>query len=282
MLGMSTMPRMRGSVPMNPFLKWVGGKRQLLPEIMKHVPASYGRYWEPFVGGGALFFHLTHVDLGHAATLIDTNEELIRTYTAVRDEVENVIEKLSTYPYESAFYYRMRASFPACEAACAARMIYLNKAGFNGLYRVNRQGKFNVPFGRYTNPTICDAATLRTCSLGLQNTTLRFGDFALSMRDVKKGDFVYFDPPYVPLTATSNFTQYAKTGFGTQDQARLRDVALTLKRRGITVLLSNSSAPLVRELYGNKKDFTLHEVDARRAVNSDAKKRGTVKELLIT
>jgi DNA adenine methylase len=264
----------------NPFLKWVGGKRQLLPEIMKHVPVSYDRYWEPFVGGGALFFHLTHTDLGHSATLVDANEELIRTYTAIRDEVENVIARLSTYPYEHAFYYRMRTLTPSSEAEVAARMIYLNRAGFNGLYRVNRQGKFNVPFGRYTNPTICNGDTLRACSKGLQNTTLRFGDFALSVSDVKKEDFVYFDPPYVPLTVTSNFTQYAKTGFSAQDQVRLRDFALTLKRRGVRVLLSNSSAPFVRELYG--KDFTLHEVDARRAVNCDAKKRGNVKELLIT
>jgi DNA adenine methylase len=264
----------------NPFLKWVGGKRQLLPEILKHVPVSYGRYWEPFVGGGALFFHLTHADLPHTATLVDANEELIRTYTAVRDEVENVIERLSAYPYESDFYYRMRAHSPSVESAIAARMIYLNRAGFNGLYRVNRQGKFNVPFGRYTNPTICDAETLRLCSRGLQHATLKFGDFALWVREAKEGDFVYFDPPYVPLSATSNFAQYAATGFSALDQVRLRDVALTLKRRGVKVLLSNSSAPFVRELYA--KDFELHEVDARRAVNCDASKRGNVKELLIT
>jgi DNA adenine methylase len=266
---------------MIPFLKWVGGKRQLLPELQKYVPASFGRYYEPFVGGGALYFDL----LPKRAVLSDSNLRLIRTYQAIQKNVEGVIRLLSTYPYESDFYYRLRAVNPSTlsDTKLAAWFIYLNRAGFNGLYRVNRQNQFNVPFGRYTNPTICDATTLRACARALQGasrTWIQCLDFSAAIDLAQRGDFVYFDPPYVPLSATSSFTAYAAGGFGPEEQVRLRDTARTLKDRGVSVLLSNSSAPYVYELY--KKGFKIHEVDARRAINSNAKKRGAVKELLIT
>ena len=260
-----------------PFLKWVGGKRQLIPQLLANAPPAFGRYYEPFVGGGALFFHLRP----RAAVLADANERLIRTYRGVRDDVEAVIDRLRRYPYESSFYYRMRA-LPIdrrSDAEVAAWFIYLNRAGFNGLYRVNRENQFNVSFGRYTNPTICDAENLRACSAALKGTELVVGDFADVVGKAQCGDFVYIDPPYVPLSATSCFTSYAADGFGADDQRRLRATASKLKKRGVRVLLSNSSAPFVRELYAGQ--FKTVEVYASRAVNCRADRRGAVKELLI-
>lgn len=262
-----------------PFLKWVGGKRQLLPRLLAQMPASYGRYFEPFIGGGALFFALQP----KLAVISDVNERLVRTYRAVRDDVETVIALLATYPYERSFYERMRAldvdARPDAEAA--AWFIYVNRTGFNGLYRVNRAGRFNVPFGKYTNPTICDADLLRECSLALRGVEIRHADFADAVAGADTGDFVYFDPPYVPLTATSSFTAYHADGFGRDDQRRLRDVAARLVARGVHVLASNSSASLVRDLY-SAPTFTLVEVDATRAVNCRADRRGVVREVLIS
>jgi DNA adenine methylase len=260
-----------------PFIKWVGGKRQLLPELRARVPVQYGHYFEPFVGGGALFFDL----LPECATLCDANERLVRTYKGVRNDVEQVIELLASYPHENAFFYELRAvAVDACtDAEVAAWFIYLNRVGFNGLYRVNQSGGFNVPFGSHKNPTICDADTLRACSRALKSAELRVSDFAASVTEAQAGDLVYFDPPYAPLSATSSFTTYTAGGFGPTEQRRLRDLALELKRRGVHVLLSNSSAPLIRDLYAD--GFHVEEVGARRAVNSKASGRGLVKELLI-
>ncbi len=265
------------STPCRPFLKWVGGKRQLLPEIVAHAPKSFGRYFEPFVGGGALFFHLRPRE----AVLADANERLVRTYRGVRDEVESVIDLLRGYPYDPDFYYRTRdvAIDRRSDAEVAAWLIYLNRAGFNGLYRVNRDNQFNVSFGRYSNPTICDPANLRACSEALRGVELVVGDFADAVADARRGDFAYFDPPYVPLSATSCFTSYAADGFDADDQRRLRATAVKLKKRGVRVLLSNSSAPFVRELYSG--GFEAIEVYASRAVNCRADRRGAVKELLI-
>jgi DNA adenine methylase len=261
-----------------PFLKWVGGKRQLLPALRERMPASFGRYFEPFVGGGALFFDVrpAHAVLG------DANARLVRTYRAVRDNVEAVIRILDGYRYDREQYLAAREidvdAFS--DEGVAAWFIYMNKVGFNGLYRVNRAGRFNVPFGRYTNPTICDAANLRACSAALHGVDLRTGDFAETVADARAGDFVYFDPPYVPLSATSSFTAYAADGFGPDAQRRLRDVAAKLIDNGAHVLLSNSSAGMVRELYG-ERPFTVDEVDATRAVNCKAERRGAIKELVI-
>jgi DNA adenine methylase len=260
-----------------PFLKWAGGKRQLLAELLRHVPRSYGRYLEPFVGGGALFFALRP----RRAILADVNERLIRAYKGVRDNVDDVVGLLRSYPYEPGFFYRMRdVDIDArSDAEVAAWFVYLNKAGFNGLYRVNRRNKFNVPFGRYTNPTICDEVALRACSAALAGTELLTLDFEVVCARAKPGDFVYFDPPYVPLSTTSSFTSYTSHGFGPEQQTRLRDAARALKERQVNVLLSNSSAPLVRHLYAD--GFESLEVSATRAVNSKASGRGALIELVI-
>jgi DNA adenine methylase len=266
-----------GRAPARPFLKWAGGKRQLLPQLLAAAPPRFGTYFEPFVGGGALFFALRP----SRAYLADMNERLVRTYRGVRDAVEDVIQLLSSYPYESGFYYRMREIEVdrRTDAEVAAWFIYMNRACFNGLYRVNRSNRFNVSFGRYVNPRICDAEGLRSCAAALQSAELVVADFAAATRAAHRGDFVYFDPPYVPLSATSSFCSYTADGFDAHDQQRLRDAALLLKGRGVHVLLSNSSAPLVRDLYARR--FQVREVTATRAVNSRADRRGAINELLI-
>jgi DNA adenine methylase len=260
-----------------PFLKWAGGKRQLLPSLLEHAPSSRSTYFEPFIGGGAFFFALRP----WRAVLADVNERLIRTYRGVRDDVEAVIRLLRSYPHDSAFFYRFReeAVDSGSDAEVAAWFIYLNKTGYNGLYRVNRENRFNVPFGRYANPTICDEPTLRACSKALEQSELLVEDFEKVVAGAKGGDFVYFDPPYVPVSATSSFTSYTSNGFGEGEQVRLRDVARKLKWRGVRVLLTNSSAPFVRDLYAD--GFELTEVLAARFVNSKATARGAVVELLI-
>lgn len=263
--------------PRRPFIKWAGGKRQLLPELRRYVPERFGRYFEPFVGGGALFFELQP----RAAVLTDVNERLIRTYRGVRDDVERVIALLERYPHDEKFFYELReVDIDACtDVEVAAWFIYLNKVGFNGLYRVNRRNRFNVPFGRHKNPTICDVATLRACSAALASASLEVADFEAAVASAGPGDLVYFDPPYVPLSETSSFTSYTSDKFGWAAQVRLRDLALELKQRGVHVLLSNSSADLVRDLY--RPSFTTTEVLATRLVNSKVSRRGAVTELVI-
>ncbi len=260
-----------------PFLKWAGGKRQLLPRILKHVPKEFGCYHEPFVGGGALFFY--HV-APRKAVLYDSNTRLVRTWRAVRDEVETVIKLLEGYPYDRDFFMRFRAEDidQKSDAEVAAWLIYLNKTAFNGLYRVNRANRYNVPFGRYSNPVICDPDNLRACSVALASADIVEGDFASVETRVAKGDFVYFDPPYHPLSTTSSFTAYSACGFGPSEQIRLRDVALRLKGKGIRVLLSNSDTPEMRRLYS--RGFRKARVSASRAINSKAERRGKISELL--
>jgi DNA adenine methylase len=264
----------RGS---RPFLKWAGGKRQLLPALLAHVPERIECYIEPFVGGGALFFQLRP----RSALLADVNERLVRTYRGVRDHVDDVIGLLKDYPHDEKFFYDLReVDIDArTDAEVAAWFIYLNRTGFNGLYRVNRRNLFNVPFGRYVNPTICDETTLRSCSAALSRAELLVADFEVVANKAHSGDFVYFDPPYVPLSATSSFTSYTSNGFGPDAQTRLRDVAFALKQRGVNVLLSNASAPLVRDLY--ERGFETTEVSATRLVNSKVSGRGAITELII-
>jgi DNA adenine methylase len=265
------------TVQPKPFLKWAGGKRQLLPELLARVPARFGTFHEPFIGGGALFFALRPV----RAVLSDSNARLIRTYQAIRDRVDDVIALLETYPYDRDFYYEFRASTPDQDPdhVLAAWMLYLNRAGYNGLYRVNSKNQFNVPFGRYTNPTLCDAENLRACSAALQGVELRTEGFEAVLQRVAGGDFVYFDPPYAPLNVTSSFTSYTRDGFGRREQELLRSVARELKRRRVHVMLSNSSAKLIRDLYS--RDFMMEEVLAARNVNSKADRRGKLVELII-
>jgi DNA adenine methylase len=213
--------------------------------------------------------------------LADVNERLIRTYRGVQNSVEQVIHLLRGYPHTSEFFYKLREKDidNASDAELAAWFIYLNKTSFNGLYRVNRGNRYNVPFGRYVNPMICDERTLRECSAALRGVELLVEDFAKVVARANQGDFVYFDPPYVPLSVTSSFTSYTAAGFGGSEQRRLRDTALKLKKRGVRILLSNSSSSLVRDLY--QDEFELIEVPAIRLVNSKASARGAIFELLI-
>jgi DNA adenine methylase len=260
-----------------PFLKWAGGKRQLLPELLRHAPKRFGVYYEPFVGGAALFFALGP----RRAVLGDFNERLARTYRGVRNGVDDVISLLRSYPHSRAFFnaFRKQDVDGGTDADVAAWLLYLNRTAYNGLYRVNRQNRFNTPFGSYKNPTICDANLLRECSSALRAADIRVSDFEMTVAAAREGDFVYFDPPYVPVSEFSDFTRYTTARFSLDDQVRLRDVALRLKRRGVSVLLSNSSAPLVRELYS--EGFQIREVQAARQVNCRAEKRGKILELLI-
>ena len=261
-----------------PFLKWVGGKRQILNALMARVPKAVCTYFEPFVGGVALFFALAP----RRAFLSDQNERLIRAYRGVRDDVEGVITRLSAYPHDRVFFCEMRKRDIDLEsdADVAAWLIYLNKTCFNGLYRVNRKNLFNVPFGRYENPTICNAELLHACSLALHGVEIKHADFSVILEHAKPGDFVYFDPPYAPLSATSSFTSYTAEGFGPKDQIRLRDTVIGLKERGVSVLLSNSSAGFIREIFSGER-FTIEEVMASRNVSSKGTTRGKIPELLI-
>jgi DNA adenine methylase len=283
---MATSNHARPSYPMSanrrteggkPFLKWAGGKRQLLPAIRESLPASFARYHEPFVGGGAVFF-----DLGpDRARLSDANDELIGCYLAVRDRVHELIAALRDHVYEKEHYYAVRSWDPAQldDVQRAARMIYLNKAGFNGLYRVNSSGIFNVPFGRYKNPNICDEGTLLACSAQLKGAEISRRPFETVVDEAKEGDFVYFDPPYIPLSRTSNFTAYSDLKFAGDDQERLARVFEQLAARGVHAMLSNSDVPWVRARYAK---FDVRQVLATRKVNSVSSSRGLIGELLVT
>lgn len=271
-----------------PFVKWVGGKRQLIPELVKHLPAKRPYvYHERFVGGGALFFHVMGNPLLRPAKayLTDKNQRLIRTYRAIRDDVAHVILALEicAREHDHDFFERMRERDVDKESdvEVATWFIYLNRTCFNGLYRVNKRGVFNTPFGRYQNPLICDRENLLACSRALAGVGLVTCDFSDEVNsDPKRVDFVYYDPPYVPLSATSDFTSYTDGGFSDDDQVRLRDLARRQKALGVHVLLSNSSAQRVHELY--REGFTVREVSARRSVNSKGDGRGAVKEVVIT
>lgn len=270
-----------------PFVKWVGGKRRLVPELLRQAPKDFGRYHEPFVGGGALFFGMAHEHRpeGRWANLSDTNLRLIRTWRAIRDDVEGVVARLRDYAenHDKEQYYAVRA-LPVDEleddADVAAWFIYLNKTGFNGLYRVNRRGGFNVPMGRYKKPNICDDQNLRACHRALQGVDIRHEGFDAVAARAEPGDFVYFDPPYVPASDTSNFTSYTRDGFGLAEQEKLRDVARGLKAKGVRVILSNSDTPPVRTLY--RRGFRKRQVLVGRAINSKATRRGAVAELIIS
>jgi DNA adenine methylase len=263
-----------------PFVKWAGGKGQLIPELITRLPKTFNRYFEPFLGGGALFFALQPPK----AYLSDTNQELITTYRAVRDSVESLIKALSKHKHEEEYFYAVRRADTERgfaqwgEVRRASRFIFLNRTCFNGLYRVNLRGEFNVPFGRYTNPSICNAPLLMRCSKALQGAQIDTLCFSEISRRTRKGDFVYFDPPYAPLNPTSNFTSYSKDGFSTDMQIALRDVCRVLSRKGVNFMLSNSSAPLVFDLY---KEFKIERVKASRLINSKATKRGQIDEVIV-
>jgi DNA adenine methylase len=265
-----------------PFLKSVGGKTQLLPLLREHTPKSFREYHEPFVGGGAFYFDLVARGYAGTAHLTDANDLLINAYKRVRDELPAILAELKVHAenHSSDYYYAQRAlGFPKRVGAIeAARYIYFSKTCFNGVWRVNRSGGFNVPIGSYKNPVICDEENLTAVSRALQHSSrLMVGDFS-EVRP-KAGDFVYCDPPYVPVGGEATFTEYTAGGFGPEKQTRLRDYALQLKRQGVHILLSNADVPFVHELYYG--DFEMRHVEARRAINSDTKKRGKVGEVLI-
>lgn len=245
-----------------------------------------GRYIEPFVGSGAVFFDLRSRVRLRRVHLADGNEELINLYRCVRDDVEGVIRRLSRHRslHSEEHFYDVRARDPRrlSDAARAARVIYLNRTCFNGLYRVNRDGRFNVPMGRYENPKILDAVALRAASAALRGVTLKCAHFRKTLDVARKGDFVYFDPPYHPISETSRFTAYAacdgRASFGEKDQKELARVYTRLARRGCRVMLSNSDSPLTRRLY---RRFRICGVKARRSINSRSDRRGVIGEIVV-
>jgi DNA adenine methylase len=265
-----------------PFVKWAGGKRQLIGRLAELYPAEFGRFHEPFVGGGAVFFDLAvrAGSLAGRAVLSDTNRELIDCYRAIQTSVEALIDALGRHVYERDYYYEQRARDPATLDLIerAARMIYLNRTGFNGLYRVNSKGEFNVPFGRHKNPRICNAENLRACAAALRDVELHAGGFEEVEERAAPGDFVYFDPPYIPLSETANFTKYQRHGFGMENQERLAEVFDVLAGRGVRVMLSNSDVPWMHDRY---RDHQIHVLAARRAVNSNGARRGPVGEVVV-
>ena len=261
-----------------PFLKWAGGKRQLLKALLARISTNDGVYHEPFVGGGAVFFALRPRE----AVLSDINGRLIRTYLGVQNDVEAVISRLNQMPARREFFEAQRR-LPIDSAAnsdLAAWFIYLNRTGYNGLYRVNRGGGFNVPFGRYENPRICDAENLRASSEVLSAASVLAGDFEAVLNRAVPGDLVYFDPPYIPISLNSSFTRYTPEQFRIADHRRLRDVALELKKRRVRVLISNSAAPQVYALY--ERHFRIEILEASRSVNSDPLGRGKIAETLMS
>jgi DNA adenine methylase len=231
----------------------------------------------PTIGGGALFFHFQPI----RAVLSDINPELVNVYTCVRDCVEDVITTLEHHAaqHSQTYYYQIRSKDPELPVEKAARFIYLNKTCFNGLYRVNRQGRFNVPMGQYKNPNICNADLLRAASVVLQTAVLTTQPFYKILSDaLSEQDFVYFDPPYHPLSETSNFTGYSRTAFTEADQIHLRDIFVRLSTQGVKVALSNSDSPFIRDLY---QDFPIYTISAARSINSQPTKRGKITEVFV-
>ncbi len=275
---------MKHNIIISPFLKWAGGKRQLLPVILEQLPAQIEtyEYIEPFIGGGAVLFHLQPA----TATINDYNEELINTYQIVKNNLAELIKELRKHKNEAAYFYQLRNldRKPAYEklppVKKAARIIYLNKTCYNGLYRVNSEGKFNTPFGKYKNPAIVNEEVLTAVSnyLNENNIDICCGDYKQVLKKATRKSFVYMDPPYHPLSKSSSFTGYVKGGWTEADQTALKEQCDVLHRKGIKFLLSNSSAPLIKELYS---EYTQINVKASRTINSKGTMRGQIDELLI-
>ncbi|MHA1195623.1 MAG: DNA adenine methylase [Promethearchaeota archaeon] len=265
-----------------PFLKWAGGKRQLISQMDPYFPKKFNKYIEPFVGGGAIFFYL----LPKRAILMDINQELINVYNVIKNNIEELINSLKKHVNEREYYYKIRNldRDPSIyenlsNVEKASRTIYLNRCCYNGLYRVNSKGQFNVPFGRYKNPQFCDEKNLMVVHEALQNVEIVNASFEKCLDFAEKNDFIYLDPPYVPISSSSNFTSYTKDNFGREDQIKLHHIFKALDERGCKVMLSNSYNEFILNLY---KDYKINILQAKRAINSDAKKRGEIRELLIT
>ncbi|NWJ77990.1 DNA adenine methylase [Marine Group I thaumarchaeote] len=270
-----------------PFVKWAGGKRQLLHELERNYPKKFDTYFEPFLGGGAVMFNLLAKHPDMKCHVSDLNSDLILTYVAIRDKVTEVIESLENHSKKyqkntNFYYYHVRESEPTSQIEKVSKLIFLNKTCFNGLYRVNRKGKFNVPLGRYTNPNIVNKENLLTASQILQSSNLEFfcRDFETILHDIKKGDFVYFDPPYQPVSNTANFTSYTNRNFTDDDLERLVNLAEKLDSIGCKVLLSNSKSKKVENSFSSSK-WKIKEIQVNRAINSDSKKRTGHSEILV-
>jgi DNA adenine methylase len=272
-----------------PVVKWVGGKRQLIDEIKSRIPKTYKTYYEPFFGGGAVLFALQP----KRAVINDLNDSLIKTYRVIKDNADELIASLSLHENTSEYFYEIRNEdlYPETfnlksEVEIASRLIYLNKTCFNGLFRVNCSGHFNTPFGNYKNPNIVNEPVIRAVSKYFNDNEISIlnGDFAAACQCAQKGDFVYFDPPYDPVSDTASFTGYNAGGFGSEEQTRLRDLCVELDENGVKFLLSNSATKFIMELY-NSKNFkskiTIDIVKAKRSINSNGNKRGEVDEVLI-
>ncbi|GAB6071538.1 DNA adenine methylase [Thiomicrorhabdus hydrogeniphila] len=266
-----------------PFIKWVGGKRQLLPELHKRLPTKVDSYFEPFIGGGALMWSLDRSKI-QRIVINDYNPELANLYQVVKDSPDALLKNLSKHRNTETYYYQMRemdrfeSYSRRTSITKASRFIYLNKTGFNGLYRVNSSGQNNVPFGRYSNPCIVETDNIYACSSFLQGVEILNGDFELIRPMLDENSFVYLDPPYAPLSATSSFTGYTDKGFNDDMQLRLKEFCDYINSIGAKFMLSNSSAPLIYDLYS---DYQIDEVLANRAVNCKASGRGKVTELVI-
>lgn len=267
-----------------PFLKWVGGKRQLMPAIVQHLPKNIKdcQYIEPFVGGGAVLFHLQP---SHAV-INDFNQELINVYEVIKNNLDELIADLKKHQNESDYFYQIRGLDRTeifkklTPVQRASRIIYLNKTCFNGLYRVNNAGEFNAPFGRYKNPNIVNEATLKAVNkyLNSNHVIIKSGDYAEALKLADQNSFVYLDPPYHPISESSNFTGYIQGGWDAEDQVKLKLACDELNRKGVKFLLSNSASNFIKELY---KDYSISIVKANRVVNSNAADRGEVNEFLI-
>lgn len=268
-----------------PFLKWAGGKRQLLPEIRKYLPKRYNLYLEPFIGAGAVLLDIQPRE----ALINDINEELINCYRVIKTNPEALIVSARQHQNTEAYFYRLRSldresTFSQLSnVERASRIIFLNKTCYNGLFRVNSQGQFNVPFGKYTNPLIVDEVVIRAVSryLNEANVALSTDDFQEAVSGAGRGDFVYFDPPYDPISDTSSFTGYNLNSFDKDEQHRLKAVCDALTRRQCKVLLSNSATEFIYDLYSDRTRYTIIPVEASRNINSVAAGRGKINELLI-
>jgi DNA adenine methylase len=266
-----------------PLLKWVGGKRQLIREIDRYLPQEFTTYYEPFVGGGAVLFHL-HPS---KAVINDSNEELINVYRVVRDSPDDLIVDLRNHRNEKEYFYEIRSidrdplRYKALsKVERASRIIFLNRACFNGLFRVNQAGEYNTPFGRYKNPDFVNEKTLRAVSSYLNKNSVKIlnGSYKKALRGIRKGSLVYFDPPYDPLSESSSFTGYTRGGFGKIEQEELKECCDLLHGKGVKFLLSNSATAFIKDLYRN---YDVSIIEARRAINSKAHKRGPVSEVLV-
>ena len=275
------------TVEPKPFVKWAGGKRQLLAELEKSFPKQFGTYFEPFLGGGALLFDLLAKKPNLKCSVSDLNSDLVLAYVTIRDKLGRLIESLENHSKNyhndsTGYYYEVRKQEPKSQIEKVSRLLFLNKTCFNGLYRVNSKGKFNVPLGRYTNPNIVNRENLTTVSKFLQSDKIKIScrDFESILNDAKKGDFVYFDPPYQPVSDTANFTSYTHRDFTEDDLQRLADLANHLNSKGSHVLLSNSNTKIVKKIFSSKK-WKIKEIAVNRAINSNSQKRTGHKEVLI-